>query len=299
MAKVDFWWDGSEPHLPAVFDELLADVMKRRPAVETPVIAVVCNAKRFQGSALHKVARRTGLLRTLDFNELPDDKIRAPNVALLRWSPFDRHALPDHLRARIPQDVRVLNDTGLDTGKPNVDAHFSAASGYCTALDATTGSGFAVLKSNVNGRHDGRVVKLPLPGIDPRTVCQMLIDNSLGDHIFDLRIPFVLGQPVLAYVKFRERSRRFENANACVKLVTPAEVLADHEIEICQRFCRSIGLEYGELDVLRDGLSGRIYVVDVNNTPAGPPAGLSGADQITAMRMIAVAFRRHVFNLPC
>ncbi|MDB5577164.1 MAG: hypothetical protein JWR80_2340 [Bradyrhizobium sp.] len=299
MAKNDFWWDGAEAYQPVAFDSLLDQVLKRRPALDVPTIAIVGNALRFRGSALHKIAHRTGLLRTVDFDELPDDRIRSPGVALLRWSPFDGHTTADRLRARIPQDVRVLNDTGLDTGKHNVEAHFAAAAGYGTAVDAATGSGFAVVKSGTNGRHDGRVVRLPLPGLDPLSVCQKLIDNSLGDHIFDLRIPFVLGNPVFAYVKFRERSRRFENANASVKLVTPADVLTDQEIAVCQRLCQSIGLQYGELDILRDGDRGRIHVVDVNNTPAGPPAGLAPTDRMAAMRMIAVAFRRHVFDLPC
>jgi hypothetical protein len=31
-----------------------------------------------------------------------------------------------------------------------------------------------------------------------------------------------------------------------------------------------MGLDYGELDVLRDADDGRLYVVDVNTTPFGP-----------------------------
>lgn len=32
-----------------------------------------------------------------------------------------------------------------------------------------------------------------------------------------------------------------------------------------------MGLDYGELDILRNNLDGRIYVVDVNKTLWGPP----------------------------
>jgi len=298
MARVDFWWDGAEPQPPAIFDGLLATVVRSRPALKVPTIAVVCSTRRFRGSALHKVARRTGLLRTVAFHELSDDQIRAPNVALLHWAPFEGHVISDHLRSRIPPDVPVLNDTGLDTRKANVDAHFAAVAGYGTTIDIAKESGFAVMKSEINGKHDGRIVRLPLSVLDPRKVYQKLIDNSLGDYVVDLRIPFVLGNPVLAYVKFRERSRRFENANASVKLVVPTDVLSEDEIGVCQRFCHSIGLQYGELDVLRDRGSGRIYVVDANNTPAGPPAGLSNTDRANALRMIAFAFRTHVFKLP-
>ena len=40
----------------------------------------------------------------------------------------------------------------------------------------------------------------------------------------------------------------------------------DEQAKLLQ-FCRAIGLDYGELDVLRDNGDGRIYVVDANNTP--------------------------------
>lgn len=299
MAKVDFWWDGLEPQRAEGFDALLAAVVKRRPAHSPPVIAVVCNAKRFRGSALHKVARVTGLLQTVDFSDLPDERTGTPGVALLRWSPFDRNPIPGHLRQRIPRGVRVLNDTDLNTDKSNVDAHFRSVAGYGASIESASESGFMVAKSNINGRHDGRVVQFPSEREDPHVVYQRMIDNSLGDYVFDIRVPFVLGQPVLAYVKFRDRWRRFQNANADVRLVTPADVLSDDELAICQNFCRSIGLEYGELDILRDGPDGRIYVIDANNTPAGPPNALSPSDRLTAMRLIAIAFRRNIFNLPC
>jgi hypothetical protein len=35
-----------------------------------------------------------------------------------------------------------------------------------------------------------------------------------------------------------------------------------------------MGLDFGELDILRDNDDGRIYIVDVNNTPSGPRRGV-------------------------
>lgn len=43
------------------------------------------------------------------------------------------------------------------------------------------------------------------------------------------------------------------------------------EAELLLRLCRALGLDYGELDVLRDVEDGKLYVVDVNNTPWAPP----------------------------
>lgn len=299
MARPDFWWDAVEARPTPDYDALLAMAKSRRPALDAPTIAVIGNFQHFLGSALQKSAHRTKLLRIVDFNNLPDADIASPRTALLRWSPRAGHIISDRHLMRLPPGVRVLNGSDLDTRKPNVEKVFAAVAGYDVHLDPLRSEGFAVVKSEMNGAHDGRIVKLPLAEAEPGAVCERLIANVLADHVFDIRLPFVLGQPVLGYVKFRERSRRFENSNACVKLVGPAEILTDDEIDLCQRFCDAIGLDYGELDILRDGDRGRIYVVDVNNTPAGPPKGLSESDRATSLRLIAGVLRQHLFKLAC
>lgn len=299
MAKLDFWWDEDDVRPSPNFDALLTVVQARRPALKAPTIAVIGSFKHFLGSALQKAASRTKLIRIVDFNELSDSDISSPQTALLRWSPRAGHLISSRHMARIPPSVRVLNGSDLDTTKPNVEAVFARVAGYDVRLDPRVDEGYAVIKSNMNGAHDGRIVKLPLAVAEADTVCERLIANTIADHIFDIRVPFVLGHPILGYVKFRERGRRFENSNACVKLVAPPEVLTDDEIDICRRYCGAAGLDYGELDILRDGDKGKIYVVDVNNTPAGPPKGLSESDRATALRLIAVALRQHLFNLAC
>lgn len=52
--------------------------------------------------------------------------------------------------------------------------------------------------------------------------------------------------------------------------MSPADIFSAAELAQLLDFGARIGLEYGELDVLRDRDSGRIYVVDVNRTPYGP-----------------------------
>ena len=44
------------------------------------------------------------------------------------------------------------------------------------------------------------------------------------------------------------------------------------------RFCRAAGADYAELDVLRDRKNGRIYAVDLNQTPTGPQARMIARD---------------------
>ena len=111
-------------------------------------------------------------------------------------------------------------------------------------------------------------------------------------------MPFILCAAPLAYVKFRRRQERFQNVGTKALLVTPADVLTSDEVDLCRRFCIHIGLDYGELDVIRDRKSGRIYIIDANNTPAGPPKALSDDNRISALRIMALAFCRNVFGEP-
>lgn len=194
----------------------------------------------------------------------------------------------------------MLNDTHLDTDKANVEKKFSAVAGYGSFVDPHATEGLAVVKSKINAQHDGQVRRLPLAGFESeRFICQRLINNNLDDYVVDIRIPFVLGNPLSAYVKFRDRGRRFDNANSHVRLVAPSEVLTIEEISLCQRFCQALGMDYGELDILRDGRNGRVYIVDANDTPAGPPKTLPTSERDQALRLIATGFRRHAFQLPC
>ncbi|CAN5546208.1 hypothetical protein BH10PSE6_BH10PSE6_04650 [soil metagenome] len=298
MKEFDYWWDEKEDTAPIDYEALLGWIKQRRPATEPPLIAVLGHMHKFRGSALNKIARIAGLLDVADFNEVPDEQLALPSTVVLKWSPFAGHAISNRHRARLPAGRHVLNDTHFDSGKRNVQSVFAAAAGYESRIDPKYYQGFIVSKSDTNGHHDGTIHRAPMAEFDSVKVFERLFDNSVGDDlVYDIRLPFVLGTPALAYLKFRSRGRRFQNTTLCVKVAAPGEILSDQEIAVCQRFCQSIGMEYGEIDVLRDGGDGRIYIIDANNTPAGPPKGLSIADRRLAMRLIATTFRQRVFNL--
>jgi glutathione synthase/RimK-type ligase-like ATP-grasp enzyme len=76
-----------------------------------------------------------------------------------------------------------------------------------------------------------------------------------------------------------------------VELASTADVLSPEEVERIIRFCRRMGLDYGELDVLRHRDDGRIYIVDVNTTPWGPPIQLSTQGKRAALLKLATTFK--------
>ena len=66
--------------------------------------------------------------------------------------------------------------------------------------------------------------------------------------------------------------------------------VTDDELKKVCQFCERMGLDYGEVDILRDNTDGRIYIVDANNTPAGPPSPIDDKEWRTAIVRLAHAF---------
>ena len=62
------------------------------------------------------------------------------------------------------------------------------------------------------------------------------------------------------------------------------------------RLAGQLGVDYAEFDVLRDVRSGKIYVIDVNPTPWGPPAGLESEQSEVAVKKMAEIFRQSIFE---
>jgi hypothetical protein len=189
----------------------------------------------------------------------------------------------------------AINEYSVDISKRHVCEAFSSVFGYHLDVDATHYHGAIVEKANENATHDGRVLQGPINPRDVREACvyQRLIDNSLGDGmtVLDYRVPIYGGQIPLVYLKYRPIEERFSNENTRVELAEPSAVFSHTELEKLAQFSHKLGIDYGEVDVLRDR-EGRIYVVDANNTPWGPPNGLPGAAARLALERLATAFEQ-------
>ena len=185
-----------------------------------------------------------------------------------------------------------LNSRHRGNQKTRVAGAWAEAAGYPLAVDPLTYDGPMVEKSDANATHDGRVVHGPIQATDvrPGKVYQALIDNSDGDEVVDLRAVLYGGRVPLVYEKRRPVSDRFSNTNTSVAIREPDDVFSADELDALGRFAHAVGIDYGEADVLRDNASGRIYVVDSTNGPAGPPNGLSASDARAAVHRLAAAF---------
>lgn len=182
---------------------------------------------------------------------------------------------------------KAYNFACSDISKSKVGRVFEQIFGYGIAINPETYDGDIAVKSEKNGAHDGYVAKGPIAR-DPELVYQRLIDNKLNDSIVeDLRCPIIDGEIRLIFIKHRPVKTRFANVNSKVSLGDPEDYLSDEERKHLKDFAKAMGLDWGGMDVLRNRLDGKIYVVDVNKTDMGPPIALSLEDKNRATRILA------------
>ena len=188
-------------------------------------------------------------------------------------------------------DKSVINLNSLNIAKDFVDEHMLKVFGYSTRIDPITFQGTAVRKSNINALHDGQNIECP---IDPEEgfIYQKFIDSSVSQtEVMDIRVVIINQKIPHVYLNYRNNFERFKNVPDRSELVvTVDDHLSKEEQGSILNFCKSIGLEYGELDVLRDCDDLKIYVVDANNTPQGPPKNLSLEEKAAAVDLLAKTF---------
>jgi hypothetical protein len=168
---------------------------------------------------------------------------------------------------RLPPSA--INGRCLDISKTVVDRAWHAVSGRSLAVDPATVSGPVVMKPEDNGRHGGRIVDAAAARPRRGWVVQRLVDCREGDWIKQTRAVVIGRQMVIAYEKWRRFPHRFYGTRLSLPR-RPAELYTAAEVELVLEFARRIGMDYGEIDILRDPLDGEIYVVDANRTPSAP-----------------------------
>lgn len=188
-----------------------------------------------------------------------------------------------------------INGGVSDISKRKLSTAFRDTFGYDLSVDPSSFEGSMVEKSDINARHDGRVLQGPISqeAIRPDCVYQKVVDNTLdpsGESIVDLRVPLHGGQIPLVYVKHRPMAQRFSNINAFVELGDPEALFSPEEREVLRVLALKMGADYCEMDVLRDRERGLLYVVDMNTTPYGPPNGLSMDLSRRALHLLCGSF---------
>ena len=188
----------------------------------------------------------------------------------------------------------MWNGHCLDISKSTLDRHHRAVFGYGLAVDPTAHTGPMLEKSEGNAVHDGREIQGPLDPsqVRPGKVYQRILDNRTEQGLYeDLRAVVIDGKLPVVYRKRKSQDVRYTNETAEVDLAkSPESVLSDAEIAQILAISVKMCADFAELDVLRDRQDGRIYCVDLNPTPYGPPAGLPEQERSRALDQIRGLF---------
>lgn len=206
------------------------------------------------------------------------------------------------------QNINVVNINCEDISKSYVDKVFHSVFGYSIAIAPLTYNGKCVMKSDLNGQHDGKIISCPIDTIEPGVVYNKLIDNEVEDGtVLHYRVPIFKHVIPLVYLKRLPLEHRFGTSSAHLVssgLAEVDDVFSKEEIGKILCFCQKMGLDYGELDVLRDRNNQQLYIVDVNNTPSAtmisnplkrsldkPERFLSANDRLIALQKLAHTFQ--------
>lgn len=198
-------------------------------------------------------------------------------------------------------DQRVstwINGKCIDVSKTAVADAFTQISGRELAVDPRTHHGPMLEKSEYNGLHKGAIVVGPVAAPKAGFVYQRLIDNTMGDgeEVEDLRACIVGNSMPLVYRKHRSIAKRFDGTSERTTFVDPDDVFSTGEQQMVLDVCARLGLDFGDVDVLRDRHSGELFVVDVNKTSIAPPIHLPYNERTQALRVLAAAFKREFLD---
>lgn len=239
---------------------LAAVVAMRRHNRRLPATAPVLNFYPHRPAPNAKIYAALALLGMRAGHAARADQ---PTIA---WDPYT--VVPARALARLP--ANAINRACVDVRKSVVDAAWANVAGYGVTVDPLTWTGPLVVKSEDNGMHDGRLVEGPLARRRAGFVYQRFIDTREGGRATVQRC-FVVGSDCPLVLDASRPERNLFEAVASAVARPAAEVFSAAELELILRFAAQIGMEYGEIDVVRDRQSGLIYAVDANRTPlAGP-----------------------------
>jgi len=213
---------------------------------------------------------------------------------------FDYHTFKKdtpYLDQKAGEGYPVINYGSRDISKERVDDVHQEVFGYSTRVDPTQHDGLAVKKSNINGLHDGKIITCPIEKPEDGFIYQILIDNKTAEGFFeDIRVAVMGNQLPIAYLKYRKPEEQFGHKSRA-RLTTVEQVLTPGEIALVKAYMKALEIEFAEIDILRDRMDSRIYIIDVNDTPHSARDNVSKEELKENIRILAEAFQQEFLKI--
>lgn len=190
---------------------------------------------------------------------------------IIKWKDGTHHELPRKSLQKITATGKpCINLHCTNISKKHVDEIFTKVFGYSTQVNPLTHTGHCVKKSDRNAAHDGHIITCPVATTDPDCIYQLVLDNEVPDKnlVMDIRTP-VFGNTIpYVWLTYRPINSRFAFAFTQRERVKATSIFSGDEIANIITFCQQLGMDYGELDIIRHRENQKIYIVDANNTPS-------------------------------
>ncbi len=209
--------------------------------------------------ALYKICNILGYTMTSDPTSHFDSVIAFEDITI---------RTPNKILDGLAKKRKVINYNCGDITKERVEKIFKEAFGYGMAVNPLTFKGECVRKSDTNALHDGTIIECPAKP-EKGYIYQKLVNNIYDGKVIDIRIPIIGNTIPYVCERYKDPEDRFDNTLFSA-LFEVNEKLSKEEIAKILEFTKKFGLDFGEIDTIRDGKNGKLYIVDVNNTPTGP-----------------------------
>jgi len=226
--------------------------------------------KALDSSKLWHICKGLGIELT---NDIDCDFDRA-----IYWN-MNTISVPDEKIRTVPN---VINIRCTNVSKDLVDDTWCKVAGYTISVDPEKFKYRYVRKSklqyrnHLGVRHDGVIFKHNQKP-DDRYVYQRLVNTKTELGYAAIRVPvFKDGIPCLV-IKYNQH--KFRNRGCTVEVIPQAPIdsqfyvmrdefpdwISTEELRWLRRFCKLIGADFAEIDMIRDVETKMIYAIDVNN----------------------------------
>jgi hypothetical protein len=236
-----------------------------------------------KSSALFRICHHSG-------HALTNRKIANPDL-IIYWEDSTFRTEQENLADHYP-DTRIINQHCNDISKRRVEQVFHEVFGYGYDINPLVCQGTCLEKNDINASHDCTIIQCPIERPRKGYTYQKLLDNrdDQGRYV-DLRVPVFDDLIPHVYRHYRAADNRFLNGLVSWDWRHTDELFSADEKASIIRFCRELGMDYGELDILRDNGDDRIYIVDANITPVGPATRhMTAAEQKLILDRLSEAF---------
>lgn len=270
--KVDFAYFGDQPsYLES----------KRLPPLK---VYVYGNYPHFEKATAYFMLRKAGV----EFS----DKFR-DNFYDIGWF-WDARISVDKTSKRCREEskaIRFINLFLIDTSKEFVAKSMESHFGYTFKIDPKSYNGYCIAKHNGNGTKSCFFLKCPINADEVfHDHCYQKIINFSSETdrntLYEIRVPIFKNIIPFTFFKTRNKGLRFTSKNRSMEIVPANAHLSEEELNSIIAYCRKIGLEYGEIDILRCDNTKQIYIIDVNNTAWWPPNKLGDIDRNISLNMM-------------